>query len=932
MRMLHQPSTRLRIHHLVCYSLVLWCLGCLGYRPAQAQDMPTHQFTFQGEDLSIALNHVAEKTNIDLVFSNRLTRDKEVYCIAREYSIEQLLRCMLEPAGLDFIRSSSGTYIVIRPIEKDPFFGDLAGVVVDGETGDPLPYANILLADASASTVSNSDGYFSLASLLEGLNEVVVTYVGYESNIDSIYIAPGDRKRVRIEMQPATHSLDPVVIESLEQRLPSMGLGEAIVAEEEVQAMPFFAAPDVIRGTARLTGVAVQQPVANVHIQGGASGEHLTLLDGVPVRDPVSLGRYLGAFSPLAINRITVQKAGFGAHYGSHLAGVVSVEHDLAFRYSPEFTISVDPVSVNGKAGFKVNAPRDASVTGLFAVRSSNWGLYQDPGIESLLTQWNNADPLLTSLWLNESVGSSTLSVTDQKPRVAFSDVHGAVKVDFSPFHKLELSLYRAGNQLTSQFDAQNVPLELPTHTLMLTRDEYEWVNWAGRVRHSWVVGSRSALAFYARGSWHNSNYLYLGSQQEFNPDETDVRSLSQELTAGLNDQVKGDEWNEIRELAVGADFSHSFSSQFYLDLGVNAGHTESHFLIQNPRIPRFYYGMNAWDYSAHVTPRISLGVETYIEPGVRLTYLPERSTLYAEPRIVLRSDKNTDAAGALAFRLAGGLYRQFINQYELTNVHSTAVVPSVLFWLPNDKSLAPPSAIHLATDVLWKPVSAFSVIAELFSKWQSRILTLDYDQVLTRANSGEEQYGSYALQKFFIGVGTGRTHGASLRGRYETNALQGSVTYNYTWARRSFPGRFDEQEIPVPWNVPHRVMIETEAELTEGLNGTVRWQGGWGQRWALRQAYYDYFSEGVSAFSFEPFDLAAPGNHELPAFSQLDLGLSYDTGGQGMPLTLSVYLLNVLDKQNVYDYNLSGGEGSLIRIPRVLPGRHVSFGFKFQF
>ena len=172
-------------------------------------------------------------------------------------------------------------------------------------------------------------------------------------------------------------------------------------------------------------------------------------------------------------------------------------------------------------------------MSGLFAIRSSNWGLYHDPGIESLLTQWNNADPLLTSLWLEESVVTSSLSVMDQTPRVAFSDVHGAIKVNFSPFHKLEASIYRAGNSLTSQFDAQNVPGELQAHTLMLTRDEYEWTNWASRVRHSWVIGSRSALAFYAKGSWHNSNYLYLGAQQEFDPTQEDVRSLAQQINVG---------------------------------------------------------------------------------------------------------------------------------------------------------------------------------------------------------------------------------------------------------------------------------------------------------------------------------------------------------------------------------------------------------------
>ena len=317
---------------------------------------------------------------------------------------------------------------------------------------------------------------------------------------------------------------------------------------------------------------------------------------------------------------------------------------------------------------------------------------------------------------------------------------------------------------------------------------------------------------------------------------------------------MKGDEWNEIRELAFGTDFSHSFTSNVFLDVGLNVGHTESHFLIQNPRIPRFYYGMNAWDFSGHITPRFSLGMKTTLEPGVRLTYLPERTTLYAEPRFVLRTDQETQSAGSIAFRIAGGLYRQYINQYELTNFHSTAVVPSVLFWLPNDRSLAPPEAIHLATDVLWIPSPAFSFTAEFFTKWQQRILTLDYNQVLTRANSGEAQAGSYALQKFFIGVGSGRTHGVSFRGRTELEGLTGTLTYNYTWARRSFPGRFNEEQVPVPWNVPHRLMLELDGAIFSGINANVRWQGRMGAEVGIEADVLRLFFQCYEFIFFCPF------------------------------------------------------------------------------
>jgi len=56
----------------------------------------------------------------------------------------------------------------------------ISGIVIDGESSDPLPYATIALKDAGKGTVSNSNGDFGLKLLPENYSDtIVVSYLGY---------------------------------------------------------------------------------------------------------------------------------------------------------------------------------------------------------------------------------------------------------------------------------------------------------------------------------------------------------------------------------------------------------------------------------------------------------------------------------------------------------------------------------------------------------------------------------------------------------------------------------------------------------------------------------------------------------------------------------------------------------------------------------
>ncbi len=509
----------------------------------------THSLLLRNVSMEEALETLVAQTQLDLVVSSELIKDKQVFCSKKNATPEALLQCILRDSGLDYIRSSSGTYILIEAIQQAPLFGDLAGSITDLETGMPLPYANVLLADGSSGTTTNQDGFFSFKSLISGLQRVVVTYVGYETTMDSIWVQPGARSRINIELQSSALSVGPIVIDGLEQRIPSQDLGNPTLNGNTMVGMSAHGTPDVMRGASKLAGVSILQPLAGVQIQGGISNEHVTLLDGAPVRDPVALGRYLGAFSPLAIKRMTVHKAGYGARYGSHLTGFVAIDQDVhpTDRYSA--TLMLDPVSANGqmKGRFKLGEARE----GLFmvAARTSNWNLYQDRGIQALLQNWSGIDPFLTSLWTGESVVPATLTTHTQTPLIAFSDLHFASRIKLSPDQNLHASLYRASNRIASDLVVTNDLLQVGNDLFVITSDRYSWLNWAGQLKHSWLLGNQSALSTQIKGSWHNSRYSYRASNDfiEDQPSTQLVDLKANNLKSTLADALSSSQRNVIR-------------------------------------------------------------------------------------------------------------------------------------------------------------------------------------------------------------------------------------------------------------------------------------------------------------------------------------------------------------------------------------------------
>ncbi|MEM6647137.1 MAG: carboxypeptidase regulatory-like domain-containing protein, partial [Bacteroidota bacterium] len=231
---------------------------------AYAQVQPVYTLVARDVPLRDALDEIVRIAQIDILFSSGLVANRRASCVRQDQPVDVLLRCVLRGTGLDAVRSSSGAYVIIEAAEIAPQYADLTGRVVDAETGAPLPFANVLLADAGAGTTADAAGSFRFARVLSGRHRLRASYIGYRMAAQEITLEPGTPRRVDMALAPEAVTIEPIVVDGrvAERRSATLGMGE--IAQEALDALRGAATADVARQVGRLAGVRTSQPIADV--------------------------------------------------------------------------------------------------------------------------------------------------------------------------------------------------------------------------------------------------------------------------------------------------------------------------------------------------------------------------------------------------------------------------------------------------------------------------------------------------------------------------------------------------------------------------------------------------------------------------------------------------------------------------------------------
>lgn len=909
--------------------------------PAAAQEQ-TYALVLRGVPLDDALDRFVRTTGRAVTYDPQLVQGERAFCAMETGTAEEVLRCLLSASGLDFYRLSSGTYVLTRPAEVAPAYGMVAGVVVDEETGTPLPGAHILLADAGVGTVTNQAGQFVLPPLRPGRYALSITYLGYRDWRDSLRVEPDAQTTTRAALQAEPVLIAPVIVDGLQRRRTSERLRTGTVRTSDPPAGYADGPADALRGLNAVTGVRASDVTADVYVQGGDAGAHEVRLDGAPVYLPLRTLGFIGPFSPFALDRITVHKAGFGVEAGSQVAGVVDARHTLGG--DPGLVVQVDPISLNARLQLGAQRSGEPPPTAVMAAaRVGLWDLYHPSQLQATLNAWSTPDPFLLRASLEGSGLPAFNEATFQEvgeqafggrspPGVHFSDLHVAARHRLSPLRTLHASAYQGHHRLggspfaafellRSETDVDVQPPGTAYRTPVTVEDDHAWRTQTGQLRYDAVVGGRSLVSVQARVSTYDLEHRYELLDSLDLLLQPGLLSLNGVSTSSVRDE------NRMRTYALAGSFDH-VQGRHQAQVGADLLLTDSRFGLLAVNLP----GLEAepgevltggeqrsidapqrhvlnttqtWRGALFVRDEVDLSTRTQAEAGVRLTYLPTRQTVYAEPRLALRHDR-----ARWAWRMAAGLYRQFINQYDVSKLNVGALLPSVRIWLPVDGTVRPPQALHLSASTLLRLSPAWSLRGEGYWKIQPYQLTMTYRLPESFGDSTDQepfrgQGGVLSDQASFLAPAKGRAAGASVEVAWAGERGRASVRYEASWATLRSAARFDGRTVPVPWNEPHRAEVAFDWRPLSPLTLSLRGQGIWGRAWGFRQAYYDYFGQEDAWRQHPPYDLGRPDEHVLPAHYRLDLGLAYTRTLGAIDLQARIDILNVLDRANVLDWRL---------------------------
>ncbi|GAB5519214.1 MAG: carboxypeptidase-like regulatory domain-containing protein [Rhodothermales bacterium] len=916
------------------------CFGCYE-RPAVAQDTP--------QLLATVLLDVADHFGEDLLFDPPIIPAHYVSPPKLGTTFEDEIRRLLDPHPLSLHRLTSGTYTIVEAALEPPLLSHITGLVLDATTGEPLPGAHVLLAEHPVGAVTDATGLFDLRNLNAGRYHVVASFIGYETARQTVDLIPTKSATVHLTLKPDPIRIAPLIVEDLDA-LIALQLAAQTISGNALSATMGLGTPDAVRSLGSLMGVRVGDALADVHIQGGESGEHQFRLDGVPVFDPVHLRGLLGAFNPFSLDQITVHKAGFGVTHGSHLSGVISARHMLAPADARQVDAQIDPLGVNMRLHARTGSASSRwSSVWMGAFRSSLWRLYEPPRLQNLFTEWNTPDLFLlnASIEAVRQVRPQLVPILEQQqqlnlatvsdPELGFSDVHVAGRLRGPNTQTLAWSFYRGANQLNANrlpFSAFELTADLPRDdtTQVINRDDYDWENTLGQLHYSRLLAPYALLSARLRGSHYELAHAYTGISYE-GANRTIPGNNADLIVARIGQRFRpADDGNRLSEWALETKILTTQRARYQHQAGVELIRSAHRISVEDVYLAPIFDEGTYGRLAGFAESKWQLDPAWHFTLGHRATWLPARARVYYEPRAELQFSQATPRGQLVAARLAGGIYRQFTNQFDISSVSPSALLPSLRFWLPVDSTVAPPKAFHLAADVQWRPHPYWEVRAEAYLKDQPHVLQIDYPALWERFRTDSTRL----RQAAFLRSGQGSASGGAVSVVFKTEWLRTSARYEMSQTQRTQFFGADTLSIRAPWNEPQRAALDLDVYPTRGLTLTLRSHAVWGRRWGFRQAYYDYFAaDPTGAFVFGPFDLKDPDAHRLPALYQVDAGIAVSVPIGRTMLQVRGDVLNVLGRANVADWSLEtieeDGTIEYRKRPRYLLPRTPSLSARFK-
>lgn len=215
---------------------------------------------------------------------------------------------------------------LVVPLFESYAQSSVSGKLLDAETGESLPFANVQNLATEAVTITDTLGTFRIKASPQ--DTIEFSFIGYES----FKVLAGEIKTNKpIRISPNSTILQTVEVET--ERSPAIEQFDKIrpgmqtLRKDVIFQLPTIAGePDFVKVITLMPGSSKGIEGSNdFFIRGGAADQNLVLLDGAPVYNTGHLFGFLSVFNPSAVGEVNIMTGGFPAEYGGRLSSIIDI-------------------------------------------------------------------------------------------------------------------------------------------------------------------------------------------------------------------------------------------------------------------------------------------------------------------------------------------------------------------------------------------------------------------------------------------------------------------------------------------------------------------------------------------------------------------------------------------------------------------------------
>ncbi|MGH7600492.1 MAG: TonB-dependent receptor domain-containing protein [bacterium] len=326
---------------IVCFFVALACLGA----PAANQNDPLVTLKLENAPLRLALQNISRQTGVTFVYGDAWLEGTVISCDLEHIPLERALEVLLMNTGLSYERVKAKRIIIYKKGALRHF--SVAGLVVDAQTGETLPYANIRLQRSRLGASADREGRFSLPNLAAPCT-LQAPHVGY---FPQTLAVDSSTSALRIALRQKALRLQGLVVKAENWDLVQVSevASHLAISPAAFSNLPSAGEKDISRSLQLLPGInTVNYGASGVHIRGGVPSQNLVLLDGMMLYNSDHAFGLFSAVNSDAIKDVRVYKGGFPAKFGGRLSGVMEVTAKSGDFHRPRLSLGMNQLEAHG--------------------------------------------------------------------------------------------------------------------------------------------------------------------------------------------------------------------------------------------------------------------------------------------------------------------------------------------------------------------------------------------------------------------------------------------------------------------------------------------------------------------------------------------------------------------------------------------------------